>query len=223
MAFESDQRRHFLAERADLAGAAEFGKIDDEAAADDLRAGALQQFDRREAGAACRDQIVHDDDVRRPPSPRRCGFRCGPCRIRDRSPRRARCRAACPSCGSARSRAESWCATAPPRMNPRASMPATLSMRTPDRAGPSRRWRGGTPRGSPNRVVTSRNMIPGFGIVRDRADDGFEVHGASLAESGIHKDIPRKIQRPPSNRHHPGRACASGMARCTLSNSRMEH
>ena len=48
MPLEGHQRRHFLAERADFVGAAEIGKIDDEAAADDFGAGALEQLDRGE-------------------------------------------------------------------------------------------------------------------------------------------------------------------------------
>src|SRR6185312_5242457 len=63
MALERDQRRDLLAERADLVGAAELGQVDDEQAADHLGAGALEQLDRREAGAAGRDQIVDDDDM----------------------------------------------------------------------------------------------------------------------------------------------------------------
>src|ERR1700744_4438118 len=63
MPAETYQRDALFAQRADLVGAAEIRKVDDEAAADDVRAGALQELDRRETGATRRDEIVHDDDV----------------------------------------------------------------------------------------------------------------------------------------------------------------
>ncbi len=58
---------------------------------------------------------------------------------------------------------ESWWATAPPRMNPRASMPATLSIFRPANGWTSSSTARRNARASPSRVVMSRNMIPGLG------------------------------------------------------------
>ena len=57
----------------------------------------------------------------------------------------------------------SWCATAPPRMKPRASTPATLSILVPAKGCTSSSTARLKARASPRRVVMSRNMIPGLG------------------------------------------------------------
>ena len=59
--------------------------------------------------------------------------------------------------------ADSWWATAPPRMKPRASMPATLSIFMPANGCTSSSTARRNARASPRRVVMSRNMTPGFG------------------------------------------------------------
>ena len=59
--------------------------------------------------------------------------------------------------------AESWCATAPPRMKPRASMPATLSIRSPRNGAESASTLRAKPSASASKVVMSRNMMPGLG------------------------------------------------------------
>ncbi len=58
---------------------------------------------------------------------------------------------------------ESWWATAPPRMKPRASMPATLSILRPAKGWTSSSTARRNALASPKRVVMSRNMIPGLG------------------------------------------------------------
>jgi hypothetical protein len=63
MTREADERRHFLAERADLVGSAEVGQIDDERATDNLGSGLFEKLDGGEAGASGGDEIVDDDDV----------------------------------------------------------------------------------------------------------------------------------------------------------------
>ena len=59
--------------------------------------------------------------------------------------------------------AETWCATAPPRIKPRASMPATLSILPPAQGCTSSSTARRNARASPNSVVMSRNMMPGLG------------------------------------------------------------
>ena len=59
--------------------------------------------------------------------------------------------------------ADTWCATAPPRMKPRASMPATLSIFMPAQGCTSSSTARRNARALPSSVVMSRNMIPGLG------------------------------------------------------------
>ena len=54
-------------------------------------------------------------------------------------------------------------AMAPPRMKPRASMPATASTGSPRHGSAMRTSVALKPCASPKSVVTSRNMMPGFG------------------------------------------------------------
>ena len=54
-------------------------------------------------------------------------------------------------------------ATAPPRMKPRASMPATDSIRRLVNGATSRSMQARKPLAWPSSVVMSRNMMPGFG------------------------------------------------------------
>ena len=61
--------------------------------------------------------------------------------------------------------AESWCATAPPRMKPRASIPATLSILVPAQGCTSSSMARRKARASPSSVVMSRNMDAGLGVV----------------------------------------------------------
>ena len=59
--------------------------------------------------------------------------------------------------------AESWWAMAPPRMKPRASIPATLSIFRPAKGCTISSTARRKARASPSRVVTSRNRMPGLG------------------------------------------------------------
>src|SRR5215471_5166972 len=63
MSLEPDQRAHRHVELAQLVGAAEIGKIDDETGGEHLRAELAQQLDRALRGAAGGDQVVHQDDA----------------------------------------------------------------------------------------------------------------------------------------------------------------
>ncbi len=58
---------------------------------------------------------------------------------------------------------ESWWATAPPRMKPRASMPATLSMGWPAKGCTSSSTARRKPRAFCSKVVMSRKITPGLG------------------------------------------------------------
>ncbi len=59
--------------------------------------------------------------------------------------------------------AETWCATAPPIMKPRASMPATLSILEPAHGCTNSSMARRNARGLPSSVVMSRKIMPGFG------------------------------------------------------------
>jgi len=59
--------------------------------------------------------------------------------------------------------ADTWCATAPPRMKPRASMPATRSIFMPAQGCTSASTARRNARASPSSVVMSRKTMPGFG------------------------------------------------------------
>ena len=57
------ERQHSFAELLEARPPAEFRQVDDEAAADDIAAGALHQLDRRFRRAPGRDQIVDDEHI----------------------------------------------------------------------------------------------------------------------------------------------------------------
>src|SRR5262245_42219112 len=61
--FELAEHVHARAPLAQAPAAAEIGQVDDEAAADHLAAGLLDQVERGDGGAARRDQIVDEQDL----------------------------------------------------------------------------------------------------------------------------------------------------------------
>ena len=152
--------------------AAEFGQVDHERRRHELSAGLAQG-----SSTAARERRRRWRSGRRPASPSR-----PPPPHRGASPSgspsriRARIRPHGSVCGSlpflaqrGTNPAESWCVTAPPRMKPRASIPATLSIFMPANGCTSSSTARRNARASPSSVVMSRNMIPGLGVVGNGA------------------------------------------------------
>src|SRR5829696_1882224 len=81
--------------------------------------------------------------------------------------------------------AESWCATAPPRMKPRASMPATLSA-LPPAIGVDERVDGAA---EGARVAQERGDVaehdPGLRVVGDRPDRRPKIGDVRLVHPGV--------------------------------------
>ena len=63
MSLEFNQHVAFDAVGFDLGFTADFRQVDDKRCTDDLAAGLTHQLDRRFRGAACRNEIVNDEDA----------------------------------------------------------------------------------------------------------------------------------------------------------------
>ena len=119
--------------------------------------------DRRLGGAAGGDQVVDEQHAVARRGSRRRGSRSCRRRIRGCSPGRWSAQGSLPFLRIGTKPRPSSCATAPPRMKPRASMPATWSMPAVRNGQTSPSIAARRPAGSAISVVMSRNRIPVLG------------------------------------------------------------
>ena len=150
--------------------AAEPGDLEKEAPPDDVRAQAARELAGRTRGAPGRQDIVHDQDPRPAGPCRRGGTRARPCRTPASYDSRTRSHGSLPGFRAGTNPAPRFVATAPPRMNPRASMPSTCvtsSSRNGSAMAPMTVAEQ-LPVGENRRDVLKDD--PRFGVVRDRPE-----------------------------------------------------
>src|SRR3954469_9317428 len=114
--------------------------------------------------------------------------------------------------------AETWCATAPPRMKPRASIPATLSILLPAHGCTNSSTARRKARASPSSVVLWRNRIPGFG----RSGMGRMAAFRSLSKVIDVTSMFSPCATPASNKRHSVAASAERGDACSIDPAKPE-